>query len=138
MSVSYSFTVITFQADDMKYSVVHTTADGSHNVTSACVLISQSVTQYVIFSVVINRFIQTSIKVINLQAVCFTQGLPLSQFHILFLGNNCRLTFHFAGKRDTKLKVHKLIAWSYNYFIMSQLWWRYKCVRDSNKQNLLQ
>jgi len=102
------------------------------------VLISQSVTQYVIFSVVINRFIQTSIKVINLQAVCFTQGLPLSQFHVLFLRNNCRLTFHFAGKKDTKLKVRKMIACSYNYIIKSQLSWMYKCVRDSNKQNLLQ
>lgn len=102
-----------------------------------CVLISQSVTQYVIFSVVINRFIQTSIKVINLQAVCFTHGLPLSHFHILFLGYNCRLTFHFAGKREAKLRVHKMIARSYNCVIKSQLWWMYERVRDGNKQNLL-
>jgi hypothetical protein len=75
-----------------------------------CMLISQGVAQYMIFSVMINRFLQTSIKVINLQAVSFTQGLPLSQFDILFLGNNCRLTSHFAANRVTKIKVHKMVA----------------------------
>lgn len=42
MSVSYSFTVISLQADDVKYCVVHTTAGGSHNITGAmCVNIPE-------------------------------------------------------------------------------------------------
>jgi hypothetical protein len=64
-----------------------------------CTLVAQDVTEYMIFPVMINRFTQTPIKIINLQAVSFTEGFPLSQFCILFLGNDRRLSSCFAAKQ---------------------------------------
>jgi hypothetical protein len=85
-------------------------------------LVAQDITEYMIFPVMINRFTQTSIKVINLQAVCFTECYPLSQFHVLFLGNDCRLSSCFAANKKCK-HAKLLVKDTLVYYIMLQILW---------------